>query len=161
MTLIRSATIVLLLGAATIGGLLYSYSSFTMRGLRTLPAREAVQAMQAVNLVGPRGGFVVILMGTAAGSAAIGIQAVIRHDQPGWASRLAGAVLYLATIGITAGFHIPRNNALALIDPASADVAAAWESYVVPWVAGNHVRVLTCLGAVAAHAISLIPGEPS
>lgn len=161
MTLIRSATIVMLLGAATIGGLLYSYSSFTMRGLRTLPAREAVLAMQAVNLVGPRGAFVVILMGTAAGSAALGIHAVIRHDQPGWGWRLAGAVLYLATIAVTAGFHIPRNNAMALINAESVTVDGAWRDYIGPWVVGNHVRVVTCLGAIAAYAISLIPGKPA
>lgn len=161
MNLIKTASLILLLGAATVGGTLFSYSSFTLRGIRSLPGAQAVPAMQAVNLAANRsGGFVLILMGTALGSLVIGVVSAVRHT-PGWGSRVVGASLYLATVLITAAFNVPRNDVLAALDPSSPDVAAAWAVFVGPWVMGNHVRVLTCLGAVVAFGISLTAVDPS
>lgn len=49
---------------------------------------------------------------------------------------------------VTAGFHVPRNNALAEIDAGVPDAVGAWRRYASEWTRGNHVRALA--GAVAA-----------
>lgn len=65
---------------------------------------------------------------------------------------LVGSALYLASIVMTFAFHIPRNNNLDLVDPASAGAADAWSNLYTSWTAGNHVRTVTSL----AGAVSLI-----
>jgi uncharacterized membrane protein len=58
-------------------------------------------------------------------------------------------VLYVAGIVLTIAYHIPRNDALGLVDPNGAGAAAEWVTYARNWTAWNHVRTLTSLaGAV-------------
>ena len=64
---------------------------------------------------------------------------------------LAGSALYLAgTIGLTMGYHVPRNNALAAVEPTSDDAEAHWRRYLAAWTRWNHVRVAAALAAAAA-----------
>jgi uncharacterized membrane protein len=68
-------------------------------------------------------------------------------------------VLYLAgTIGMTMGFHVPRNNTLAKVDPAGADAAGPWTRYLAEWTAGNHLRTAAALAAAAALTVALQVG---
>lgn len=52
-------------------------------------------------------------------------------------------------------FNVPRNDALAAIDPASAGSARIWASYVTSWTAWNHVRTAAALAAAASLTIAL------
>jgi uncharacterized membrane protein len=62
-----------------------------------------------------------------------------------------GGALYLAgTIGLTMTYHVPRNNALAAVEPTSHDAEAHWRRYVADWTRWNHVRVAAGLAAAAA-----------
>jgi uncharacterized membrane protein len=56
------------------------------------------------------------------------------------------------------GYHVPRNDALALLDPKRPDSAAAWHDYVVAWTRANHVRSVAALGAAAAFTAALVKG---
>jgi uncharacterized membrane protein len=47
----------------------------------------------------------------------------------------------------TIAFHVPLNNALALVGSGD-DAARAWAAFGPRWTAGNHVR--TTAGVVAA-----------
>ena len=46
-------------------------------------------------------------------------------------------------------FNVPRNNALAVANPTSADSARLWANYLSTWTAWNHVRTITALAAAA------------
>ncbi|CAN5234664.1 hypothetical protein BH11MYX1_BH11MYX1_07590 [soil metagenome] len=50
--------------------------------------------------------------------------------------------------------HVPRNDALATLDPSSGEVAARWLDYVASWTAWNHVRAAAALAASGAFAWS-------
>jgi uncharacterized membrane protein len=64
---------------------------------------------------------------------------------------LAGSLLYLVgTVGVTIGFNVPLNNALAAVKPDSAEGANLWRHYLVRWTAWNHVRTVAALAAAAA-----------
>jgi uncharacterized membrane protein len=52
-------------------------------------------------------------------------------------------------------FNVPRNDALAAVDPASAAGAALWASYLTSWTAWNHVRTSAALAATAALILTL------
>jgi uncharacterized membrane protein len=74
----------------------------------------------------------------------------------GWESPLSvfGAALYLVgTFGVTMVFNVPRNNALARLEPA--DSVAAWRRYVQEWTWWNHVRTLAAVLAAALLSFEL------
>ena len=98
-----------------------------------------------------------LLLGTAAVSAGLGMNAVLDRDAPRAVWLAAGSATYLASIVITAAFHIPRNNHLDGLDPAAAESARYWNTYVSQWTAGNHLRTLTCAAAAVLFTIAARP----
>ena len=63
---------------------------------------------------------------------------------------LAAVVYLVGSIGVTMAFNVPRNNALAKVDPSSADGARLWADYLVTWTRWNHVRTIASLGRSGA-----------
>ena len=68
---------------------------------------------------------------------------------------LVGCVLYLVSFGVTAGYHVPRNDALGLVDPLAAGAAQVWRAYAAPWLLLNHVRTAAAALGAAALVVSL------
>ena len=56
---------------------------------------------------------------------------------------------------VTIVCNVPRNDVLAVVEPASADGAGRWAGYVTGWTAWNHVRTAAALAAAALLAIAL------
>lgn len=110
--------------------------------------------MQSVNKRAPTPVFMTLLFGTAAMSAGLGVYALLQRDEPQASWLLGGSLSYLASIVITATFHIPRNDKLAKLDPAAADSARSWTTYLSQWTAGNHLRTLTCATAAVLFVIA-------
>jgi uncharacterized membrane protein len=140
------------LGAGAVGGVLYAFSAFVMRGLDRVPTASGVMAMQQVNLAAPRAPLMIPLVGTALLSLVLLVRAVpmVRGGQPtGWLLA-AGAGLYLVSFLITAAYHVPRNDALALLSPGAPGTAEAWRAYLHEWTTANHVRVAAALLSAAA-----------
>ena len=72
---------------------------------------------------------------------------------------LIGSLCYLiGTFGLTIGYHVPRNDALAEVDPSQARAAEQWSRYVSTWTVWNHVRVLAALGAATVLTLGLRAG---
>jgi uncharacterized membrane protein len=63
----------------------------------------------------------------------------------------------VGTIGVTFAFNVPRNDALAVLDPNSAEAAAIWLEYVPSWSLWNHVRCATSCAASVLFTLSLRP----
>src|SRR5262245_39770494 len=124
---------------------MFAFSTFVMRALGRLPASQGVAAMQAINLAAPSPMFMVALMGTAAVCVVLAVWALVSWRETGSVSVLAASILYLVTIAMTAGFHIPRNDALAVLDPNAAATADHWPTYLRSWTLGNHFRTVTAI----------------
>lgn len=129
------------------GGVLFAFSAFVMPGLRRIPVPAAVRAMQAINLAAPRSALMVPLLGSALGSLVVGIRAVAARDASNRTLLVLGAAAGLAAFVVTATFHIPRNDALARLDPDAAGTVGAWLRYASQWTLGNHVRAALALAA--------------
>jgi uncharacterized membrane protein len=151
---IRSITTITAVGSGLAGGVFFAFSSFVMPALRRLPSAQGVAAMQSINKQAPTPVFMTLLFGTAALSAGLGVYAVLHRDEPqaGWL--LGGSLSYLASIVITAAFHVPRNDKLAALDAGAADTARYWTTYLSQWTAGNHLRTLTCAAAATLFTIA-------
>jgi uncharacterized membrane protein len=101
-------------------------------------------------------------LGTAAACVFLAVASLRAWSRPGSAYLLAGSLLYLiGTLLVTIVFNVPRNNALAAVDPASADGARLWAGYLSSWTAWNHVRGAAALAAAAALTLALRYLEPA
>jgi uncharacterized membrane protein len=47
-------------------------------------------------------------------------------------------------------YHVPRNDALAAVEPTSPDAEAHWRRYVADWTRWNHVRAAAGIAAAGA-----------
>jgi uncharacterized membrane protein len=159
MTALRIAALVTAGASGLMGGVLFGFSTFVMPALNRLPASEAVAAMQSINKTAP-GALGLPLMVSGVGSAVVGAWVLTRGDVSGSAKALivAGAAAGVLALGVTAAYHIPRNNQLDTVAAASTEAGPAWELYCPGWVSMNHVRTalsLVSAGLVIAGAVRL------
>jgi uncharacterized membrane protein len=139
-------TLVAALGSGLAAGFFLAFSVCVMPALRRRPASEAVAAMQTINVVVINPVFMTALFGTAlACLAAIGIALADWDGSYGPYAVAGGAVYLLGVIAVTMGANVPRNDALAKLDPAGAEAASYWAGYLAEWTAWNHVRTVAPL----------------
>lgn len=147
--------IVTAVACGLMGGIFYAFSTFVMKALRALPPAQGMQAMQAINITAVQPSLMLALFGTALGSAVVGVNALTRLNDPAAWWGLAGAGLYLlGVLVLTAVYHVPRNNGLAVIDPGATEAPDHWARYAADWTAWNHVRTVPPLLAAVAFAIA-------
>lgn len=138
------------LGAATVGGVFFGFSSFVMKALAQLPAAQGMAAMQRINIVVINPWFMGVFMGTLLLSIACGVVALMSGSS---ALLVAGLLYAVGTFGVTMAFNVPRNNRLARLDASSPDAIAYWPSYVREWTRWNHVRTGAALASAVCAAL--------
>lgn len=146
-------------GAGAMGGALFAFSAFVMRGLRQLPPGEGVAAMQAINRAAPTPAFMLPLFGTGVLGLAIAAGASDTLGSRSGRLAVAGSVLYLTGLAITVAYHVPMNDRLGRLDPGDARTAASWSRYLTAWTTGNHVRSAAMIGASACWLIAVSPAR--
>ena len=151
----RTLTIIAAVGAGVSGGVFFAFSTFVMKALGRLPDAQAVTAMNAINKAAPTPLFMLALFGTGAVSVALSVVAFGHLDQSWAPFVLIGTALYLVCLVLTMAYHVPHNEALALVDPRSPGAARAWAQYLSPWTAWNHVRTVTALTGATAFILGL------
>jgi uncharacterized membrane protein len=139
------------LGCGAVGGVFFAFSTFVMPALARLPAAQGIAAMQAINVAAITPAFMLALFGSGAGCLYLAVRSALDLAEPGAMTTLVGSLLYiLGNIVVTMLCNVPRNNALAAVDPQSDNGARVWKDYLVDWTWWNHVRTLTAIGAAAA-----------
>jgi uncharacterized membrane protein len=151
----RALTVAGILGAGLVAGVYFAFSTFVMSGLRKLRPEQGLVAMQAINKAAPTPLFMLVLLGTGLLSVVLGVVAIRRVDGPAAGWLLVGAAAYLVSLIVTIAYHIPHNDALALVDPNSAGAGTAWLNYAGPWVAWNHVRTFAAVAGTTCFVIAL------
>jgi uncharacterized membrane protein len=144
------------LGCGLISGFFFAFSILVMKALGKLPPAHGIAAMQSINVVVINPWFLTAFFGTAAMCLFAIVASLLRwHDQRAlyW---LGGGILYLGgTILVTVLFNVPRNDALAVVEPTSTDAARLWADYLTSWTAWNHVRTAAAFLAALLFAIAL------
>lgn len=157
--LLVALTVVTALGCGLNAGALFAFSSFVMRALGRIPAAQGIAAMQSINVVAVTPAFMTALFGTAVACVALAVWALFELEEGFAPYLLAGSALYVVgTIGLTMSYHVPRNNALAAVEPTSREGESYWARYLAEWTAWNHVRVAAALAAAALLTIALRVG---
>lgn len=121
-------------------GTYYTWACSVMPGLAEVDDHSFMTSMNHVNvaIVNP------VFMLTFLGTPALAVAAVATSGSSTRAWAIAGLVLALGTVLVTAAGNVPLNDALAA-GGSRADFETAW----VRW---NVVRTLTSVGALAALA---------
>ncbi len=152
----QTMTILCAVGAGTAAGVFFTFSNFTMAGLKRLTPAQGAAAMQAINREAPTPLFMLLLFGTGAACLVLLIYSVLHLREPGSGYRLTAYPLYIVgVVLITVVYHIPRNNVLDGLDPNSAEGIAYWAIYLEEWVRMNHVRTIAPLVAAVLLTVSL------
>ena len=149
-------TLLAALGCAMMAGVFFAFSAFVMKALARLPAQQGIGAMQAINVAAVTFAFMAALFGTAAACGALAVWALFAWDERFVPYLLVGSSLYLiGTILLTIAYHVPRNEALARVEPHSVEAESHWKRYLSGWTAWNHLRAAAALAAAATLAIAL------
>ncbi|BAY24028.1 hypothetical protein NIES2100_38210 [Calothrix sp. NIES-2100] len=144
------------LGCGLVAGVFFAFSTFVMSALARLEPREAIIAMQSINITAINPWFMVALFGTALACLFLAIASLSKLHQPGAVYFLGGSLLYLVgTILVTIAFNVPLNDALAIAKPDSTEGANLWARYLINWTLWNHVRTIAAFGAAALLTIAL------
>jgi uncharacterized membrane protein len=144
------------LGCGLVAGIFFAFSTFVMKALVRIPPAQGIAAMQSINTTVINPWFMAAFLGTAVACALVAVSSLLRWSEAGAVYLLSGSLAYLiGTLLVTIVFNIPRNNALAAVDPASANGARLWASYVVSWTAWNHVRTTAALAAAVLLTVAL------
>jgi len=123
--------------------------------LGRLPPSQGIAAMQSINVTVINPVFMTAFFGTAAACTVLIIVSLASWRGPSDALLLVGGLLYLVgTLLVTMACNVPRNSALAAVDPASAEGARVWGGYLTGWTAWNHVRTVAALAAATLLAIA-------
>ena len=112
-----------------LAGLYFAYAISVMPALKRTSDQTYAEIMNTINVVIVNPLFLIFAFLGAPATAVL----LLFWDRSGWA--VAGAVLGVVTLLVTAVFNIPLNNALAKNSNRGA--------FEVPWVRWNIVRTLT------------------
>lgn len=144
------------LGSGLIAGSFFAFSSFVMRALGRLPAREGLAAMQSINIVVINPVFLGVFIGTALLSALAVLAAIIRwHATDSIAIITAAALYILGAFGVTMLANVPLNNRLAALAPDDPEAAAFWSFYLRRCTAWNTARTIASLLATSLFILAL------
>ncbi|HEX8323800.1 MAG TPA: anthrone oxygenase family protein [Tepidisphaeraceae bacterium] len=153
--IVSTLTWLAVVGCGLVAGVFFAFSSFVMAALTRLAPAQGVAAMQSINVAVINVSFMGLLFGTAGLCVVLAAASVIGFGRPGAGWAIAGCLCYLVgTIGVTIVFHVPRNDALALLDPLTPQTADAWSTYVRAWTLGNHVRTAAAIVAMGLLILS-------
>ena len=113
------------LGCGLASGAFFAFSAFVMPALDRLAPDQGIAAMQSINRLAVTPLFMTALFGTALLCIALIVWALLAWDRPQarWIAP-AGALYLIGTIGVTIAANVPRNDALAELDPAAASSAS-------------------------------------
>ncbi|MEU1052334.1 anthrone oxygenase family protein [Streptomyces sp. NPDC005876] len=149
-------TVLGVLGTGLVAGVFCGFSAFVMRGLAALPPAQGVAAMKAINVAAVTPAFMALFVGSAVLCGVIAVVTFVLWPDEGTGELLLGSALYLVgSFGVTVIANVPRNDALARLDPGTSEATAYWPAYVREWTAWNHVRTAASAGAAAAYISAL------
>ena len=154
MTIDRALLVAGSLWFGTMAGFFWSFSAVIMPGLGLASPTAALEAMQDINEAVRNPVFAIGFFGAALFAAALSVRALFAR---GWGRLLvlgAAGIYLVGVLGVTALGNVPMNEALALVDPGSAEAATTMAQYLRDWTNLNHVRTLAALTATAMLLLS-------
>lgn len=138
-------------------GVYFAFSTFIMTALSRIEQAQGVSAMNSISSTILQSSFMPLFYGTTLVSLALAIIGLVRRGEPGAMPMLAGGLIYVVGMFLcTAVFNVPLNNALAVVDPASAAAVPVWTRFLRDWTFWNHVRTISSTAASACYIAAMV-----
>ena len=145
------------IGCGLMAGVYFAFSAFIMTSLARIAPAAGIAAMNSISVEIVRSLFMPVFMGTTLTATILAGLAIFRWSEPGSIAMLAGGLLYvIGMFVVTAVFNVPLNDALATVDPSSAEGASVWSRYVQDWTMWNHVRTVTSTAACTLFIAAIV-----
>jgi uncharacterized membrane protein len=156
---LRALTVATALGSGCAAGVYLAFSTLVMPGLGKLPAPQAITAMNAFNRAAPRNPLLMlVLFGSGVGCVLL-LSAALRHrNEPGAGWLITGAGLYLVSVLVMLGYHIPHNDRLLKLDPTTDGAGDVWSRWRYAWMMWNHIRTLGAAGGTVSLLLAVRSG---
>lgn len=152
----ETLTLLSCIGAGTVGGVFFAFSTFVMKALTRLPASQGVAAMQRINEVVLNPIFLGVFVGAALLGGGLSVASFFPWTAPRSPLLLAAGILYVVgSLFVTMKLNVPMNERLARLDSESSQATEYWPAYVRTWSNWNHVRTVASLASAACSAASL------
>lgn len=145
-------TITLWFAAISVGvlaGIYFAFSFFVMQALDAAGQPVGMAAMQSINRVIVKSPFLPLFFASSLACLLLVIGGVMQWGTPGAWQMVGGGALYLVgMLIVTIIGNVPLNNALDAVDAHGPAGEAMWRRYMQRWLPWNHVRTLSCTGAL-------------
>lgn len=152
----QTLTFIAALGSGVLGGLFFIFSVCIMAAFARLSPANGINAMNSINATILNGWFLTVFMGTTLLCAALIVGWLLSWlPSGGMLVALGGAILIVGMFGVTMVFNVPMNDALAAVNPDSAEGAALWQDHLVRWTMWNHVRTVASILPSALFILAL------
>jgi uncharacterized membrane protein len=140
------------IGCGLLAGLYFAFSTFIMSALGRIDQAHSISAMNSISSTILHSLFMPFFWGTTVASFVLFIVGFVRRGEPGSMAMLAGGLIYIGGMFIcTILFNVPLNNALAAVNPASAEATSVWARYLKDWTLWNHLRTISSTAACALY----------
>lgn len=150
------------IGCGLVAGIFFAFSSFVMAALGRLPSDHGIAAMNSINVTVINPVFFAAFFGTALLSLVLAVGSWLWWDQASGKLLLAAAVIYLVgCIAVTMVYNVPLNNALAAVQPGTAEAASLWSRYLRDWTMWNTVRTVAPTVSMILFILALIGRQAS
>ena len=141
--------VVATVGVGLVAGVFFAFSAFVMQGLRRAPESVAASAMRGINETAVTPPFMLAFLGTTLLCVALVVVGGLQFDDARARLGVAGGALYVVgVLGTTVAANVPLNDRLARGD-------IGWAQYAGPWLAFNHVRTASAVGALVLLLLAL------
>jgi uncharacterized membrane protein len=138
------------IGCGLLAGVYFAFSTFIMTALGRIGQVPCIVAMNAINTAIVQSLFMPVFLCTTLTGLVLAILAIVRWGEPATMTMAAGGIVYVVGMFVcTMVFNVPLNDALAAVDPASAEGTSLWARYRNDWTWWNHVRTISSTAAFA------------
>lgn len=139
-----------------LAGVYFAFSTFIMPAFGRIGPVHGALAMNSINSTILQSLFMPFFFGTTLVSLVLVAFALFHRSAPGATAMLVGGLIYIVGMFLCTAFvHVPLNNALAAVDPASSSATSVWENYLKNWTLWNHVRTIASSIASALYMMAI------
>lgn len=144
--LIYHLTFLVTVGAGLMAGVYFAFSAFVMQSLNQLDNESAADAMNAINRIILRSGFLPLFFISSAIYLILLLVAMSDSSIVGRWLLISASVFYLVGMFLcTVLFNVPLNNQLANSSNNPIQKNKTWNHYMTYWTRWNHVRTVCSL----------------
>lgn len=151
------ALVAAILTSGLLAGLFYAFSCAVTPGLSRVGDDAFISAFRAINIAILNGRFMMIFLGAPLLTTVAAVLHVLDDDPTAMPWTVAALACHIATLVITAGVNVPRNNRLAAAPTATESERSRARGQFEPgWNRWNLVRTLTSAAGFTALVVAAI-----